>query len=86
VNEIVSHFIMDSFLDPNDERVLEAILSQPIAGTPLTLRDIIKPGKAARTDSQESGEVGNQQPEEMAVQPQDERVSVQNDSTNEASQ
>jgi DNA repair protein RadD len=36
VDEIVSHFIMDSFLDPNDDRVLEAILSQPIAGIVLS--------------------------------------------------
>jgi superfamily II DNA or RNA helicase len=77
VDEIVSHFIMDSFLDPNDDRVLEAILSQPIAGTPLTLRDIISPEKLREQILKNQEKLRNQQPEEMAVQPQDERVSVQ---------
>ena len=36
VDEIVSHFITHSFLDPNDDRVLETILNQLIPGTPLT--------------------------------------------------
>ena len=77
VDEIVSHFIMDSFLDPNDDRVLEAILSQPIAGTPLTLRDIISPEKLREQILKNQEKLRDQQPEEMAVQPQDERVSVQ---------
>jgi DNA repair protein RadD len=77
VDEIVSHFIMDSFLDPNDDRVLEAILSQPIAGTPLTVRDIISPEKLRAQILSNQEKLRTQQPEELAVQPQDERVSVQ---------
>jgi DNA repair protein RadD len=77
VDEIVSHFIMNSFLDPNDSRVLEAILSQPIAGTPLTLRDIISPEKLKEQILKNQERLHTQQPEEMAVQPQDERVSLQ---------
>src|SRR5215831_15179101 len=41
VDEIVSHFITHSFLDPKDDRVLETILNQPIPGTPLKFRDMI---------------------------------------------
>jgi DNA repair protein RadD len=41
VDEIVSHFITHSFLDPNDDRVLDTILNQPIAGTPLKVGDIV---------------------------------------------
>ena len=77
VDEIVSHFIINSFLDPNDSRVLEAILSQPIAGTPLTVRDIISPEKLREQILQNQEKLRNQQPEEMPVQPQDERVSLQ---------
>jgi superfamily II DNA or RNA helicase len=77
VNEIVSHFIMNSFLDPNDSRVLETILNQPIAGTPLTVRDIISPEKLREQILANQEKLHNQQPEEMPVQPQDERVTLQ---------
>ena len=43
VDEIVSHFITHSFLDPKDDRVLETILNQPIPGTPLKMRDLTDP-------------------------------------------
>jgi len=36
-DEILSHFISHSFLDPNDDKVLEQLLSQPVGGTGLTL-------------------------------------------------
>jgi DNA repair protein RadD len=77
VNEIVSHFIMASFLDPNDSRVLETILSQPIAGTPLTLRDIISPEKLREQILANQVRLRNQEPEELPVQPQYERVTLQ---------
>jgi DNA repair protein RadD len=77
VDEIVSHFIINSFLDPNDNRVLEAILSQPIAGTPLTVRDIISPEKLREQILKNQERLRDQQPEEMVVQPQDERVTLQ---------
>jgi DNA repair protein RadD len=51
VDEIVSHFITHSFLDPNDGRVLETILNQPIAGTPLKVGDINRSRKAERGHS-----------------------------------
>lgn len=77
VDEIVSHFITDSFLDPNDDRVLETILSQPIPGTPLTVRDITDPKKLREQILQNQERLRQQQPEEIVVQPQDERVTLQ---------
>ena len=39
-NEIVSHFIGQSFLNPDDDRVLDEILAQKVPGTPLTVGDL----------------------------------------------
>lgn len=77
VDEVISHFITQSFLDPNDDRVLETILNQPIPGTPLTVRDITDPTTLRAQILRNQERLRAQQPEEMVVQPQDERVSVQ---------
>jgi len=77
VDEIVSHFITQSFLDPNDDRVLETILNQPIPGTPLTVRDITDPKKLREQILQNQRRLQEQHPEEMLVQPQNERVTLQ---------
>ena len=49
VDEIVSHFITHSFLDPKDDRVLETILNQPIPGTPLKMRDLTDRKRSAKS-------------------------------------
>lgn len=77
VDEIVSHFITHSFLDPNDDRVLETILNQPIPGTPLKMRDLTDPKALREKLLQAQAQVPQQQPEEFVVQPQDERVTLQ---------
>ena len=77
VDEIVKHFITESFLDPNDDRVLETILNQPIPGTPLTVRDITEPQKLREQILQNQKRLREQEPEEMFIQPQDERVGLQ---------
>jgi DNA repair protein RadD len=77
VDEIVSHFITHSFLDPNDERVLETILNQPIAGTPLKVGDIIDREKLRSDILSKQVALRQQEPEEFVVQPQDERVTLQ---------
>jgi DNA repair protein RadD len=74
VDEIVSHFITESFLDPNDDRVLETILNQPIAGTPLKVRDLIDKEKLKTQILQNHARLREQQPEEFVVQPQDKRI------------
>jgi len=77
VDEIVKHFITESFLDPNDDRVLETILNQPIPGTPLTVRDITEPQKLREQILQNQQRLREQEPQEMFIQPQDERVGLQ---------
>lgn len=77
VDEIVSHFITHSFLDPNDDRVLDTILNQPIAGTPLKVGDIVDREKLKKDILERQEALRRQEPEEFAVQPQDERVALQ---------
>ena len=77
VDEIVSHFITHSFLDPKDDRVLETILNQPIPGTPLKMRDLTDPQTLRDKLLQAQAQLSQQEPEEFVAQPQDERVALQ---------
>lgn len=77
VDEIVSHFITHSFLDPNDDRVLETILNQPIPGTPLKMRDLTDPQTLRQKLLLAQEQLARQEPEEFVTQPQDERVTLQ---------
>jgi DNA repair protein RadD len=77
VDEIVSHFITHSFLDPKDDRVLETILNQPIPGTPLKFRDITDAQTLREKLLDAQKQLPRQEPEEFVVQPQDERVTLQ---------
>jgi hypothetical protein len=77
VDEIVSHFITHSFLDPNDDRVLETILNQPIPGTPLKMRDLTDPQVLREKLLQAQSKLAQQEPEAFVAQPQDERVAIQ---------
>ncbi|HWZ42880.1 MAG TPA: DEAD/DEAH box helicase family protein [Candidatus Saccharimonadales bacterium] len=77
VDEIVSHFITQSFLDPTDDRVLETILNQPIPGTPLKMRDLTDPQTLRDKLLQAQQQLAKQEPQEFVAQPQDERVAMQ---------
>lgn len=77
VDEIVSHFITHSFLDPKDDRVLETILNQPIPGTPLKMRDLTDPQTLRQKLLHAQEQLARQEPEEFVAQPQDERVTLQ---------
>jgi hypothetical protein len=77
VDEIVSHFITHSFLDPKDDRVLETILNQPIPGTPLKFRDITDAQTLREKLLRAQEQLPQQWPEEFVIQPQDERVAAQ---------
>jgi superfamily II DNA or RNA helicase len=77
VDEIVSHFITHSFLDPKDDRVLETILNQPIPGTPLKMRDLTDPQTLRHKLLHAQEQLARQEPEEFVAQPQDERVTLQ---------
>ncbi len=39
-DEIVSHFVGQSFLNPDDDRVMDTILGQKVPGTPFTVGDL----------------------------------------------
>jgi len=77
VDEIISHFITHSFLDPKDDRVLETILNQPIPGTPLKMRDLTDPQTLRQKLLHAQEQLARQEPEEFVAQPQDERVTLQ---------
>jgi superfamily II DNA or RNA helicase len=40
-NELVSHFVDQAFLDPDDDRVLDELMSQAVGPTGLTLGDLV---------------------------------------------
>jgi excisionase family DNA binding protein len=40
-NEIISHFVDRAFLDPDDDRVLDELLSQKVGSTGLTIGDLV---------------------------------------------
>ncbi len=71
-DEVISHFITQSYLDPNDDRVLETILNQKIPGTPFTLSALVSKDelKARMLDAQKELE---QAPVPIIPQPQDVR-------------
>jgi superfamily II DNA or RNA helicase len=69
MDEVVSHFIEGSFLDPDDDRILDQLLSQRI-GSGLTLGDII-PREEFRAKLKEKIEdIRAQQPQQLVAQPQ----------------
>lgn len=76
VEELVSHFITQSFLDPKDDRVVDTILNQPIPGTGLRIGDLVTREKLREQIAERQKSVGEQVPEEIPVQPQDERVAL----------
>ncbi|MEZ4652000.1 MAG: hypothetical protein R3E97_25000 [Candidatus Eisenbacteria bacterium] len=40
-DEVISHFVQQAFLDPDDDRVLEQLLSQPLGSTGLAVGNFI---------------------------------------------
>lgn len=72
--EIISHFIQESFLDPDDDRVIEMLLNQKVPGTPLTLRDVISDPEELREKIRaEQQKMREANPEEIPVPPQERR-------------
>lgn len=69
-NELISHFVDQAYLDPSDDRVLDELLSKPIAGG-LTLGDLISRDQL-RTKLREQQESlrGGEDPASIPVSPQ----------------
>ncbi|MCB9610423.1 MAG: DEAD/DEAH box helicase family protein [Polyangiaceae bacterium] len=73
--EIVSHFVQQAFLDPDDDRVLEQLLAQPIGSTGLAVGNFI--GKEdLRAKLREQLKAMEEKPEPIPVSPQRRRRAV----------
>lgn len=71
-DEIISHFIQKSFLDPDDDRVIEMILNQKVPGTPLRVRDLLAPDELRKRIRAEQEKM-REAPQEIPAPPQDRR-------------
>lgn len=74
--EFISHFIAQSYLDPNDDRVLDTILNQKVPGTPFTIGSFTTREQLRDLLVSQQNAAPIQVPEELPVQPQDERRSL----------
>jgi DNA repair protein RadD len=72
-NEIISHFIGQSFLNPDDDRVLDEILAQKVPGTPLTIGDL-KSKEELRSMLKERQTAFVDEPKAIPISPQRRRV------------
>jgi DNA repair protein RadD len=73
--EILSHFIGQAFLDPNDDRVLSRLLGQPLGATGLKVGDVISKD-VLRSRLQQQQQALELQPVELPVSPQKRRRSA----------
>jgi excisionase family DNA binding protein len=69
-NEIVSHFIGQSYLNPEDDRVLDEILSQRIPGTPLKVGDLKTREELREMLKAKQSEMTAGSPQAMTITPQ----------------
>lgn len=74
-DEIISHFIQRSFLDPDDDRVIELILNQKVPGTPLTLRELIDADQLRERIRAQQSRM-RRDPQTIPVPPQARRQSI----------
>ena len=74
-SELVSHFLESQFLDPDDDRVLDKMLAQPIPGTGLTLGSLMDRA-ALRAKLKEQMGTGDTGHERVPVSPQRRRQAV----------
>jgi DNA repair protein RadD len=68
-DEVVSHFIGQSFLNPDDDRVLEEILAQKVPGTPFRVGDL-KTKKELRAMLKQRQDEFQDQPRSIPISPQ----------------
>jgi len=69
-DEIVSHFVDQAFLNPNDDRVIEKILRQTIPGTSMRISEVVSPEELRRRLLQRQQELELEPPTAIPVQPQ----------------
>ena len=76
-DEILSHFISHSFLDPEDDKVLEQLLSQTVGGTGLTLAALGVTKETLRAKLTQQQKELEEQTNLIPPSPQRRRVTVQ---------
>jgi superfamily II DNA or RNA helicase len=74
-NELVSHFVDRAFLDPDDDRVIDELLSQSLGPTGLTIGDLVD-REALREKLRERYAEFVEAPASIPVTPQRRRVSA----------
>lgn len=73
-DELISHFITHQFLDPEDDRVLDQMLAQKIAGD-ISVGDLIS-REDLRLKLREKAEAQGQEPQSIPISPQRRRKSA----------
>jgi superfamily II DNA or RNA helicase len=76
-DEILSHFISRSFLDPDDDKVLEQLLTQTVGGTGLTLATLGVTKETLRAKLKQQQKELEEQPALTPPSPQRRRVTMQ---------
>jgi DNA repair protein RadD len=76
-DEILSHFISRSFLDPDDDKVLEQLLTQTVGGTGLTLAVLGVTKETLRAKLKQQQKELEEQPALTPTSPQRRRVTMQ---------
>ena len=69
-NEVLTHFIGQAFLNPDDDRVLDEILSQRVPGTPFRVGDLRSKDELRAMLKAKQQEVAAEQPREIPITPQ----------------
>lgn len=74
-SEIIGSFIQGSFLDPDDDRVIDMLVKQTVPGTPLTIGQLLSPDPVEaraklRRMLKEQQAAMQREPEELVAQPQ----------------
>ena len=74
-DEVISHFVQQAFLDPDDDRVLEQLLSQPLGSTGLAVGNFISKDDL-RAKLRQQLVAMDEEPEPIPVSPQRRRRAV----------
>jgi DNA repair protein RadD len=69
-NEIISHFIGQSYLSPDDDRVLDEILSQRVPGTPFRVGDLKSKEELRKMLKDRQREMNAETPKALPITPQ----------------
>jgi DNA repair protein RadD len=75
-DEIISHFMQQAFLDPEDDRVIDKLLAQPVGSTGLTVADLGVNREALREKLLGQQKALHTEPQSIPLDPQRRRKSA----------